>query len=159
MNSHDTHWHVHRFASRRFRSRLGDERGSISLFAVVAVVALLVAIGLAVDGGGKIRALQRADALAAQAARAGGQAIARPQAVRGEGILVDGPAARAAAEAYLHQADADGTVTLVNGVRLRVEVTTHYTPIFLGIAGLGGQMSTTGSAEVRLVAGIEGEAP
>ena len=58
------------------RSRLrDDDRGSLSLFVVVVFVALLVTIGLVVDGGGKIRALQRADAVAAQAARAGGQAI------------------------------------------------------------------------------------
>lgn len=140
--------------------RRRDERGSISLFLVVGVIALMVAIGLVVDGGGKIRALQRAEGLAAQAARAGGQAINEGQAVRGAGVSVNGPIARAAAQDYLAQAGAEGTVTIVNGARLRVVVTTRYQPIFLGMAGMGEQMNTTGTAEVRLVRGIDqGEAP
>ncbi|MGH3974134.1 MAG: hypothetical protein ACRDS9_12545, partial [Pseudonocardiaceae bacterium] len=38
-----------------------DERGSTALFYVVIVFALFATIGLVVDGGGKIRALQQAD--------------------------------------------------------------------------------------------------
>ena len=38
-------------AARFQRLRVRDERGSISLFAIVAVVAILVILGLVVDGG------------------------------------------------------------------------------------------------------------
>jgi uroporphyrinogen-III synthase len=41
-------------------------------------------VGLVVDGGVKIRAVQRADTLAAEARRAGGQAIRVPLAITRE---------------------------------------------------------------------------
>ena len=41
------------------------DEGSMTLFVVVIAVGLLIAAGLVVDGGGKVRALQRADAVAA----------------------------------------------------------------------------------------------
>ena len=55
-----------------------------SLFVIVLAVALLAAVGLVVDGGGKIRALERADETAREAARAGTQMLEVPAAVRGE---------------------------------------------------------------------------
>jgi hypothetical protein len=48
-----------------------------------SVVGLLRVVGLVVDGGVKIRAIQRADTLAAEARRAGGQAIRVPLAITG----------------------------------------------------------------------------
>ncbi|MDP9241277.1 MAG: pilus assembly protein TadG-related protein, partial [Actinomycetota bacterium] len=67
--------------------RLHD-RGSVSVFFVVAAIAMLTMLGLVVDGGGKIRAIQRADAAAAEAARQGGQAIVAAPAVQGQGVQV-----------------------------------------------------------------------
>ena len=55
----------------------------MTLFFAVAVVGLLVLLGLVVDGAAKVRAVQRADTLAAEAARAGGQAIALPPTIAG----------------------------------------------------------------------------
>jgi hypothetical protein len=49
--------------------------GTHTLFLVISVVGLLRVVGPVVDGGVKIRAVQRADTLAAEARRAGGQAI------------------------------------------------------------------------------------
>ena len=47
------------------RRRLGStDSGSVSVFVAVAAFAVLVLTGLVVDGSGKIRALQRADATA-----------------------------------------------------------------------------------------------
>jgi Flp pilus assembly protein TadG len=139
------------------RSRLrDDDRGSLSLFVVVVFVALLVTIGLVVDGGGKIRALQRADAVAAQAARAGGQAIVASTAVRGRGAVTDPAQARIAAQNYLSSADVPGTVTVINGTELRVTTSITYDPVFLSIIGVGTQTST-GEAEVRLAQVLNGE--
>ena len=45
----------------RIGGRRDDDRGAIALFVVVFTLALLAAVGLVVDGGGKVRALQRAD--------------------------------------------------------------------------------------------------
>ncbi|SHN88831.1 hypothetical protein SAMN05660350_04821 [Geodermatophilus obscurus] len=136
--------------------RLREERGSLSLFFVVAALALLVTVGLVVDGGGKIRALQRADAVAAEAARAGGQAIVESRAVRGQGAVAHPAQARAAAEDYLAAADVAGTVTVIDGTRLRVETSVTYDPVFLDLVGVGTQTST-GEAEVRLVQVLDGE--
>lgn len=52
-----------------------DERGAISTFLAVIALALLMAAGLAIDGGRKVNALREASHLADNAARAGAQAI------------------------------------------------------------------------------------
>jgi Flp pilus assembly protein TadG len=132
------------------------ERGSISLFFVIAAVALFLTIGLVVDGGGKIRAMQRADAVAAEAARQGGQAIQAGRAIRGEGVEVDSAAAAAAARTYLRSAEVTGDVKVITGTRLEVNTTTTYQPVFLGIIGIG-PLTVHGHAEVRLIRGLEGE--
>ena len=133
-----------------------NDEGSVSIFFVVAAVALIVAIGLGVDGGGKIRALQRADAVAAEAARTGGQAIQAGTAVRGQGIQADVVAAKSAAQTYLDSAGIPGVVTVTDGTTLRVQTTTTYTPTFLSIVGVGPQ-PVTGQAQVRLVRSLDGE--
>lgn len=140
---------------RRHRFVGGDD-GSITLFVVVIALGLLVAVGLVVDGGGKVRALQRADDVAAEAARAGGQAIQGNVAVRGEGVEASVGEAQAAARAYLAGAGVAGTVTVTGGTRLTVDTTTTYTPVFLDMIGIGTQ-TTTGHAEVRLVRALDGE--
>lgn len=140
-------------ARRRFQD---DDRGSLSLFVVVAFTALLITIGLVVDGGGKIRALQRADAVAAEAARAGGQAIVASTAVRGRGAVTDPAQARIAAQTYLASAAVPGTVTIVNGTQLRVQTSITYQPVFLGMVGVG-TLTSTGEAEVRLAQVLNGE--
>ena len=94
------------------RARRDDDRGAIALFVVVFTVALLAAVGLVVDGGGKVRALQRADEAAREAARAGSQMLDVPSAVRGDGLSIDPAAAARAARAYLDAAGVDGTVTV-----------------------------------------------
>lgn len=139
---------------RSHRSHRLDE-GSVSVFFVVVAIAMLVLVGLVVDGGGKIRALQKADAAAAEAARQGGQAIVAAPAVQGEGVQVDAAQARAAAQAYLDQAGVEGTVTIADGTRLEVTTSTSYSPIFLGLVGVG-PIHVEGHASVRLARGPNG---
>jgi Flp pilus assembly protein TadG len=129
----------------------------MTLFVVVFTVALLAAIGLVVDGGGKIRALQRADEAAREAARAGSQMLDVPSAVRGNGAHIDPAAAARAARAYLDAADVDGAVT-VEGNSIRVSTRVTYQPVFLAAAGVG-PMTVTGSAVARPVEGDDEEAP
>ena len=52
-----------------------DERGAISTFLAVIALAMLMAAGLAIDGGRKVNALLEASHLADNAARAGAQAV------------------------------------------------------------------------------------
>lgn len=133
------------------------DRGSLSLFAVVVTVALIVVIGLVVDGGGKVQAQQRAQEAARQAARAGGQAIQASTAIRGQGATTDSGAARSAAESYLTSAGVAGTVSIQGGTTIIVNSTESYTPIFLSIIGVGPQ-SVHGHSEARIVRVVGGVA-
>ncbi|WP_029429679.1 TadE/TadG family type IV pilus assembly protein [Blastococcus sp. URHD0036] len=112
-----------------------SEQGSISAFFAVLVPALLLVIGLAVDGGAKVAATQRANALADEAARAGGQALDIAAALTGE-IRVDPTAAVAAAQDYLDRSGVAGTVTVVDGDTLRVTTTLTEPTTFLGLIGI-----------------------
>jgi len=135
------------------------EAGSVTLFLVIAMAGLFVLVGLVVDGGAKIRAVQRADSLAAEAGRAGGQAINVPAAIVGDAPKVDARAAVSAANAYLARNGAQGTVTVTNAGRtLNVNVTTTRPTIFLGLIGVS-SITVTGHASVTLVPGINGATP
>lgn len=134
------------------RPRASDD-GSVSLFMVVLTVALLAATGLVVDGGGRIRALERADGAAREAARAGSQMLDVPRAVRGRGIALDTASAGRAARSYLQAVGVDGTVT-VSGLVVTVKTTVTYRPVFLAIAGVR-PTTVTGAASARPVNGDE----
>lgn len=122
-------------SSRHSRNRLRDERGSISVLAAALVPGLLLIIGLAVDGGAKVQATERADAVAEEAARAGGQALDQAAALRGQ-VRVDPPAAVVAAQAYLDRTHVAGTVTVVDGHTLTVDTTVEQPTAFLDLIGV-----------------------
>ncbi|MFD4482777.1 TadE/TadG family type IV pilus assembly protein [Streptomyces sp. NPDC058471] len=137
------------YATRRF-----DDRGGITVFVAVCVIALLGIIGLAIDGGGKMRATESADFIATEAARAGGQAIDPAQAVPGEAITVDPQAAQAAAQAYLSSAGTAGTaVVSADGKTLTVTTNDTYDTKFLSVAGIG-SLAVTGHGEATLLHGV-----
>ena len=136
--------------------RTGGDEGSITLFFCVATAGLLALVGLVVDGGAKVRALQNADRLAAEAGRAGGQSINVGAAITGSTPVVDASRAVRAAQAYLAAAGASGTVHVVDGGRqLMVDVTTSSPTVFLGIIGID-TFVVHGFATVTLVRGITG---
>ena len=133
----------------------GDD-GSVTLFVCIAVVGLLLVVGLVVDGGAKVRALQRADRLAAEAGRAGGQAIDVPAAIGGDPPRVDVQAAVRASQAYLQANGVNGTVAVADAGRtVTVEVTTSTPTAFLGLIGIN-TMTVHGQATVLLVRGVTG---
>jgi hypothetical protein len=138
------------------RSRRPDT-GSVSLFVVVLAFALLSAVGLVVDGGGKIRALQRADEAAREAARAGSQMLDLPAAVRGERVSVDAAVAARAARAYLEAAGVQGTVRVAGGAVI-VSTSVTYAPIFLGTVGVR-PMTVTATGSARPVTARDQEVP
>ena len=143
----------------RRRSDADGDRGSVTLFFAVAVVGLLVLLGLVVDGAAKVRAVQRADTLAAEAARAGGQAIALPPTIAGQRPHADPAASVAAARAYLAANGADGTAAVASGGRrLDVTVTTSTPTVFLGLIGVTA-MIAHGHASANLAFGITGAQP
>lgn len=125
------------------------DRGSLSVLMVVLVPGILLAIGLAVDGGAKVQATQRANAIADEAARAGGQALDRPAALGGD-VTLDVAAAVAAAQDYLTRNDVLGTVTVTGGNTLQVSTTITEATIFLGVIGID-TMTVEGSGTAELV--------
>ncbi|MFB6579431.1 pilus assembly protein TadG-related protein [Streptomyces sp. NPDC056402] len=136
------------------RQRLRGDDGGIAVYTAIVVVALLGIIGLAIDGGGKLRATERADAVAMEAARAAGQAIDPAAAVNGEGIRVDPEAAQAAAYAYLSRTGSQGTVGLsADRSQLTVTVQGAYATKFLSIVGIG-TLSVSGHGSARLLHGV-----
>ncbi|MGJ3507570.1 pilus assembly protein TadG-related protein [Enemella sp. A6] len=121
-------------------TRERDERGNaLSVLIVLLIPALIVMIGLVVDGGGRLSAERRAESVAADVARAATDARIRG----GE------PAARAAAEQRLRAAGVDGTVDVGAGW-VTVHTTVGYRPVFLSLIGVD-DLPGRGEARARLV--------
>lgn len=112
-----------------------DERGSASIWAILVIAgAFTVLLGLVVDGGRVIDERVAASRAAAQAARAGADALSAAS-VRNGSDAVDAEAARARAQTYLRDAEMDGTVS-VAGDRVTVSVTGESKNQILGVIGV-----------------------
>lgn len=116
------------------RRRPHGERGSVTVYVMGIMVSLFAVIGLAVDGTQAAQAVSHANAIAAQAARTGGQSIDPAAAIQGQDV-VDPAAAVAAAQAYLDVADVDGQVQIV-GNQVVVDVTISTQTTFLSLIGI-----------------------
>jgi hypothetical protein len=135
--------------------RSSDDTGSITLFSAIAGVGLLVLAGLVVDGGGKVRAAQRSDRIAAEAGRAAGQQIDVGAAIEGSPARLDPAAALAAAREYLRREGVEGDAAISgDGRRVVVRVWTAQPTVFLSLVGVS-EVRTEGTAEVQLVSGAE----
>jgi uncharacterized membrane protein len=134
------------------------EHGRVSLFLAVAMTGVLAVIGLAYDGAGQLRSLQRADDLAAEAARSGGQMIDRAHAIEGGPKEIDEPSARTAVATYLAAARGvqghEVSFPVVGGqkqIRVRVRIT--YRRDMLGLFGFDNTVTVTGEATARPLTG------
>ncbi len=108
----------------------GSQRGAASILFAVLGVALLMATGLAVDGGRKLGALSEARDIADNAARAGAQMVDE-DAYRQTGVPTINPAdATQRASEYLASQGHTGSVTVV-GTEVTVIVTITVNPTFL----------------------------
>lgn len=108
------------------------DRGAVSTFLAVLAVALLMAAGLAVDGGRKIAVLRDASHLADNAARAGAQAV-DVDVLRTTGeVHLNESEAIALADDYLAAASRTGTTTVdPTTATVTVTVTLTYQPVLL----------------------------
>lgn len=148
-----------RTETRAAYPRPTDDEGSVTVFVAISVLGLLMLVGLIVDGGAKLRATQRADAVAAEAARAAGQMIDLPSAVAGDGARANVAEAVAAAARYLDMVGAGGQVTVSDdGQHILVTATLESPSVFLAVVGIP-TLSVSGKAEVRLVHAASGGAP
>ncbi|MFI7033613.1 pilus assembly protein TadG-related protein [Microbispora rosea] len=132
---------------------LHSDRGSISGFVVVVMLAALVCLGLVVDGGQKIRAYREAYAVAEEAARAGAGVVDVDRAyAQGGRFELDTASALAAARAYLASSGHQGSVAMAGGRTLRVTVNVSRPTVLLSLIG---DVTATASASARMLQGIE----
>ena len=112
-----------------------DERGSASIWAILVIAgAFTVLLGLVVDGGRVVDERVAASRAAAQAARAGADALSGA-GVRDGRDAIDAEAARARAQRYLRDAGMNGTVS-VTGDTVMVTVTGRSENQILGVIGV-----------------------
>lgn len=127
------------------------DEGAFTPMVAVMAAGIFAMVGLAVDGGGRMRTLEHADNLAAEAARAGGQALDVSQAVAGTADVISEQDAITAADNYLRRAGATGSARVTNnGKDITVTVTIWYHPIMLGLVHLG-PWQETGVATATLL--------
>ncbi len=137
-------------------TRGDDDRGSVTVFIVGVLVALIVVAGLVFDGGAIIAGHREADAEAEGAARAGAEAIAAGERSSAT-VTIDPVAARQAADRYLSAYGHGGQVT-VAGDRVTVSVTFTERTQILSIVGLRSK-SVTGTASATALVGGTGAGP
>jgi hypothetical protein len=137
------------------RRRIGraDQTGSFTLIFAVVTVALLAIAGLVYDGRRQLTAQQRADAVAAEAARAAGQQIDGSVLTGSPGL--DRARALAAARDHLAAAGLTGTVA-VDGSTIVVRVDATEPAAILPLIGVT-TLEATGEASVEIVTGIGGQ--
>ena len=137
--------------------RRWDDDGMVTAFVVSITAALLLFVGLVVDGGYLLAARREAIDEADGAARAAAQAIAIP--ARGSGTLSIDPArAQAAVDNFLAPTGHRGTV-FVKGNRVVVTVSFSHRMVILGAGGLVAR-TVSGRGTADLVRGIRtGEGP
>jgi Flp pilus assembly protein TadG len=117
---------------------------------------MILLVGLAVDVGGQVHAKQRAQDIAVEAARAGGQQLQAPAAVRGQGAVADPGQAIAAVRSYLAgTSDVTGTASVSGGNTITVNTTSTYEPKFLSIIGIG-SLTVSGHAQVQITRAVGG---
>ena len=112
-----------------------NDAGRIGLFYAIVLPGLIAMIGLAGDGAGYVRTTQRANNIAAEAARAGGQAIRLPEAINGETKAVDTTRALDAVADYLNTAGITDWQAIIDddGQQLTVTVTVQYDPLLVDV--------------------------
>ncbi len=123
----------------------GDERGAISTFVAVIALALLMAAGLAVDGGRKVAALREAGHIADNAARAGAQAI-DIDTLRTAGVtLVDPDEANTRASDYLAAVGHTGQIEVAADT-VTVTVSVSVEPVLLPVGTITVTATETATA-------------
>ena len=130
-----------------------DDRGSVTVFVVGVLLALVVMGGLVFDGGAVIAGHREADAEAEGAARAAAEQVSIAGLRSGQ-IQLNTASATQAADAYLHHYGHSGTV-VVDGDSVTVAV--NY-PVDMQVLDLIGIRSKTVTGTGTATA-VEGSVP
>ncbi len=138
------------------RPRRDPERGSVTVWMVTTAMSMVLLVGLAVDLSGQVLTKQRAQDVAAEAARAGGQQLQGAAAIRGSAAVLDPHAATAAASTYLAGVpEVTGSSRVSGGDTVITDTQSTYTTKFLSIIGIR-QIHVTGHAEVEVNRAVNG---
>jgi len=145
---------------RRVARRVGssDDTGSMSVFVVGLIVALMVLAGLVVDGGRAVNGRAAAADDAEQAARAGANQI-DDAVLRSSGAIVIAPAAarQAAADFLASRGYSRGEVSVtVQDQSVTVSVSDDVDTALLSLINVN-SFHVTGSATARAAVGIVNE--
>lgn len=128
------------------------ERGQVTIFFVLFVVAAMIVGGLVVDGGLVLAARRRAILQADAAARAGADVVA-VETYRSSGeVVLDPHGARSAAQGFIAASGATGSV-VVEGDRVVVVVNLRQRTALLSIIGIDA-VDVSGRGEARVVSGV-----
>lgn len=121
------------------------DRGAVSTFLAVIALALLMAAGLAYDGGRKVAALGEASHVAESAARAGAQAV-DPGHLRTTGeVMLDPDQAVGLAGDYLADVGHSGQVTVTEDM-VTVTVTITVDAVLLPVGEMVVSATETATA-------------
>lgn len=118
------------------RARTRDERGSVAVFVVLLTVALLVGVGLVIDGGYALASRRELTTQAEQASRVAADALNEVSLRDGGDPSVDPVRARAAAESYLASVGAPPATITIDGDLVTVEISSSQPTVILSIAGI-----------------------
>ena len=130
------------------------DAGSVTVFVAALLPALLLVLALVVDGTDQLRVQSRADAIAAEAARAAGTAVN----TRGPNIEIEPAAARQAGERYLAASGHTGTIFLSPGGTVQATAT-HSEPAAIGLLSPTAEATGEASATVGIGTSTAGNLP
>lgn len=132
---------------------LDAEEGTVTTFVVVLSTALLMMAGLVYDGGRILAARRDAHAAAANAARAGAQAVDL-SSLRAGVVDLEVREAEQRAQEHLRRVGLDGAVS-VNSTDVTVEVTDEVDLIVLRAIGITSK-TIVGRGTAQIVRGVTG---
>ncbi|GAA1167615.1 hypothetical protein F4556_001148 [Kitasatospora gansuensis] len=140
----------------RVRRAGGADGGSIGVFVAICAAGLVLMIGVVLEAGGRLRAIETADAQAQEAARVIGQQLDETALLRGDGYLLarDVVAARSAADAYLAPSGLHAEVTFVGGRTVVVDIRAEYRTTLLGAISVR-SLEVHGRGSATLVHGVK----
>ncbi|WP_242909673.1 TadE/TadG family type IV pilus assembly protein [Actinomadura terrae] len=136
-------------------TRQQRERGSVSVFAVIITMVVVVFFGAVIDFEQALEARQDANTVAQEAARAGAGQVDRNRAYTRGQFVVDRESAIRAARAYLWASGHAGTVTVLGRRTIRVHVSISRPARFLSVIGVS-SLHAQGTATANLTTGVEG---
>lgn len=129
--------------------------GSVSVFAVIITLVVVVFFGAVVDFERALEARQEANTIAQEAARAGAGHVDLNRAYTAGRFTVDRATALRAAREYLRNSGHTGTVTPAGAHAIGVHVSITRPALFLPVIGIS-TLHADARATANLTIGVEG---